>query len=142
MTSLSEIFSSIFGDGQGNAGQPLEQARAYQIMRRHNPNGMIGLEDRIVCMIEDHTDPDGRLFRIEYQSTSDGRHANAWVRHNPWGPVTDMHTINGGMICIGAGSHDSNPTRSPYDLETVITKARFWCIAISVYHETGEFPNP
>jgi len=142
MASLSQILSNLFGPGKADLGQRVEQPRAYQIMRRHNPKGLVGVEGRIVCMIEDYTDPDGRLFRMEYQSTPDGRQANAWVRHNPWGSLQDMHTINGGMICIGAGVHDSDPARSPYDLETVIKKARFWCTAISVYHETGEFPNP
>jgi len=142
MASLSQILWSIFGPGPSGIGQPIGQARACQIMRRYNPNGLIGVEGGSVCMLEDVSDPDQRMYRIEYQSTPDGRHANAWVRHNPWGPVSDVHTINGGMICVGAGAHDTNPACSPYDLETVIKKARFWCTAISVYHETGEFPNP
>lgn len=115
---------------------------AFRVMQRMNPNGLIAAEGRWICMIEDHADPDGRMYRLEYQSTPDGRHAIAWCRHNPWGSVNDHHTLSDGLICIGSGAHSSNPANSQFDLETVILRARFWCTAISVYHETGEFPEP
>lgn len=143
MARLREFFASMFGaDRPDQEIFDVEQTPAFRILRRYNRNAIIGTERGIVCAIEDHADPDGRIFRIEYQGTPDGQHANAWVRHNPWGSISDMHTINNGMICIGRGAHDANPRRSQYDLETVIKKARYWCTAISVYHETGDFPSP
>jgi hypothetical protein len=94
-----------------------------------------------VVMIEDVRDPDGRLFRIEIQSTPDGQHAIALVRYSPWGSTSDAHCLSG-VICLGPNGHGSNVTSSPYALEVVIPRARFWCVAVSHFHETGEFPSP
>ena len=132
--SFLDMFSSR------TAATPVKTV-AFGIMRNFNSNGLIGVDNNNICMIEDHTDPDGRMFRLEYQSTPDGRRAVAWCRHNPWGSVSDLHTLRGGLICIGPGSHSPDPAQSPHDLDTVIRRARFWCTAISVYHETGEFPG-
>ena len=142
MAGLLDGIVKLFGGATAPAARrPLSSTRAYEILRRLNPNGLIGEENGCVCMIEDHTDPDGRMFRLEYQSTRDGRHAVAWCRHNPWGSVSDTHTTNGGLICVGPGGHGPRPASSRYNLEFVVTRARFWCTAISVYHETGNFPN-
>ena len=139
---FGQALRNLFGPAPGLApGQPVTSTPAFRVMRVFNPNGLIGVDDGNICMVEDCTDPDGRMYRIEYQSTPDARHAIAWCRYSPWGSVSQPHTINGGMICIGAGAHDSRPGHSRYDLETVIRRARFWCTAVSVYHETGEFPN-
>lgn len=120
--------------------EPLEHSRAFEIVRRLNGNCLIGIEGQFVCAIEDHADDDGRIFRLEYQSTFDGRRAVAWCRYNPWGSVSDVHTTGGGLICLGTG-HSARPTASPFDLETAVLRARFWCTAVSVFHETGSFPN-
>ncbi len=121
--------------------RPPPEGDAYDILGRMNPNALIGFENGHVCAIEDHTDPDGRMFRLEYQSTPDGRHAIAWCRNSPWGSNTDVHTTNDGLICVGPGAHDTDPARSSYDLEYVIARARFWCVGVSVVHEGGAFPE-
>ena len=139
---FGQAIRNLFGSPLGLApGQPVTTTPAFRVMRGFNPNGLIGVDDGSICMVEDFTDPDGRMYRIEYQSTPDALHAIAWCRYSPWGSVGEAHTINGGMICIGPGAHDSRPTQSNYDLERVIRRARFWCTAVSIYHETGEFPN-
>lgn len=139
---FGQALRNLFGPPPGLApGQLVTSTPAFRVMRVFNPHGLIGVDDGNICMVEDCTDPDGRMYRIEYQATPDARHAIAWCRYSPWGLVSEIHTIHGGMICIGAGAHDSSPARSRYDLETVIRRARFWCTAVSVYHETGEFPN-
>lgn len=141
MAGLFDFLRSIFGPAPRVHLGTIENTRAFQIMRRFNSNGLIVSEGDFICMVEDHADPDARLFRLEYQSTPDGRSAVAWCRYNPWGSVSDAHTTNGGLICIGPGAHGPQPNGSRFDLETAILRARFWCTAISVYHETGRFPN-
>ncbi len=122
-------------------------ARAEDIMVRANPNVLVGDEDDCVVMIEDVSDPDGRIYRMEYQSTPDGEHAVAYCRYNPWGtpndgePATVGHCFDDGLLCLGR-EHAASPAQSPYDLKTVIQRARFWCTAFSVLKETGEFPQP
>jgi len=115
---------------------------AFRVMRHHNPQGLIGVDNGVICMIEDHTDPDGRMFRLEYQSTPDGQHAIAWCRYSHWGNVdSERHISNGGVICVGPTAHTPTPAESDYDLDYVVPKARYWCTAISVFHETGHFPR-
>lgn len=125
---------------QPTVAAPDGSKTAVQTLRRLNPNGFIAEEDGLVCMIEDHTDPDGRMFRLEYISTPDGRHAVAYCRHSPWSNSTP-HQLSGGLICIGPGGHNPVVRQSAYTLDHVVPRARFWCTAASVYHETGEFPQ-
>jgi len=119
---------------------PVHETPAFRIMRQFNHNGLIGAEGRFVHMIEDHRDPDGRLYRLEYVSTRDGRHAIAYCRYKPW-PNGSPHLLTGGLICIGPGGHNSDTASSSYGLQYVIPRARYWCTATSVYQETGEFPD-
>lgn len=119
---------------------------AQTIMKQANRNALIGHESGIDVMIEDVMDPDGRDYRIEYQSTTDGEHAVAWCRFNPWGNLdggeeyTVGHVDSSGFLCIGAKSIRS-VHESPYELRYVISRARYWCTAFSVLKETGEFPQ-
>lgn len=120
---------------------------AQTMMRQLNRNALVAREDGLDVMIEDHADPDGRIYRIEYQSTADGEHAVAICRYNPWGSVngateyTVSHVDTDGFICVGTQSIRSVPD-SPYSLQYVVTRARYWCTAFSVLKETGIFPNP
>ena len=130
---VSEVFGKLFKAGKRRqAGGQAQPPPAWVILRGFNPKGLIGLENGFFCMIEDHADPDGRLFRLEYQSTPDGRRAVAWCRYNPWGSVHDMHTTSGGLICIGSSAHGPTPAYSSYDLNYVIPRARFWCTRIEI----------
>jgi hypothetical protein len=128
------IFSWLFGTTDS-----VEAAHA--IMRRLNKNAIIGREGVFACMVEDHADPDGRWFRLEYLSTGDGKRAIAICRYNPWGSVKEMHTVGNGVICVGPGGHVTNPHESRYSLRHVISRARLWCTLVSVYHESGSWPN-
>lgn len=132
-------------------------SRAEDIMRSANRNALIQRDD-VGNMVasEDHTDPDGRLYRLSYTATADGRRALAYCTYNPWG--SGQHDLNAGMqyhvghvwggsgsdrgfICVG-----DNATKilaeSPYDLEFVIKRARYWTVGFSVLKETGAFPQP
>jgi len=117
-------------------------------MIQHNRNALIGRDaDGAICMIEDWTDPDGRMYRMEYRSTPDGNHALAFCRHNPWGggPNSGVNYATGhvntdGLLCIG-NDHGSDYARSPYNLATVIMRGRYWCTGFSVLKETGSFPQ-
>src|SRR5205823_1771369 len=103
---------------------------AEQIMRQLNPHGLIarlGL-GQIAAMIEDVSDPDGRMYRLEYQSTGDAQHAIAFCRYNPWGGTGSpsagadydaSHVDEDGFLCLGTSS-ERVLTRSPYDLTYVI----------------------
>ncbi|NLX54195.1 MAG: hypothetical protein GXY58_03690 [Planctomycetaceae bacterium] len=127
----------VFRDAAGTARR--HETRASQIMRRLNRHALILEQGRVVYMVEDFSDSDGRLFRLEYQATPDGRRAIAFCRFNPWGAGGDMHLYGDGQICLGR--HGIGLQDSPFDLDTAVRRARFWCVAVSVYHETGSFPN-
>jgi len=122
-------------------------SQAEAIMRQNNPNALVGIEGDEVIIIEDVSDPDGRLYRLEYQCTPDARKAVAICLSNPWGGVNagtsywETHVDDEGFICVGSSSikHLEN---SPYDLEYVVARARYWCTAFSVFMEQGEFPEP
>jgi len=117
---------------------------AFRKLRELNPQMLIAWDGGRICAIEDHTDPDGRMFRLEYETTADGAKAIAWCRHNPWSPgapVLEPHTTNGGLICVGPAAHTTDVNASRHDLEFVVPRARFWCIGVSVFHETGQFPE-
>ncbi len=148
MMALLSVLRYLFGSpGSAPArseasAEAFENSEAMKIMRRLNPNGLIGLDaDGAIVMLEDVVDPDGRIYRIEYRCTPDGKHAVAWCRYNPWGAVSDLHTTQGGLICLGPGAHMCEPAYSRFDLETAVARARYWAVATSVYHETGVFPE-
>ena len=121
---------------------------AEKIMRAYNRNALIGTDaDGSTAMIEDVRDPDGRLYRIKYRSTSDGQHSAAFCCWNPWGgknggaPYTAGHVREDGFLCIASGATD-NVATSPHALPYVIARARYWCTAFSYFKEKGNFPNP
>ena len=120
---------------------------AHDIMFNLNPNALIGTEDSTAVMIEDVADPDGRMYRMEYQSTPDSRHATARCLSNPWGGKTGgdsnplrSHIFSDGTLCMGRGR--TSLFGSPFDLADVIQRSRYWCTAFSVLKETGRFPQP
>lgn len=123
---------------------------AARRMRALNPHAAVGSEDNYVVVVEDHSDPDGRMYRLEYRSTPDGRRAIAYCLYNPWGlggepsageDYFEAHVADDGFLCLGNGS-ERQLARSPFDLEYTVRRARFWCTAFSVFAETGEFPDP
>lgn len=119
---------------------------AQTLMKAANKNALIGADNGVEVMIEDHVDSDGRIYRIEYQSTPDGKHSIAFCRFNPWGALnggeeyTVGHVDQNGFICVGKQSVKAVHA-SPYDLQYVIQRARYWCTAFSVLKETGAFPH-
>ncbi len=119
-------------------------------MRTLNPNAVVGEEGDYVVVIEDFSDPDGRMFRLEYRATPDAGRAIAYCLHNPWGmegnPCAgegyfEAHVAEDGFLCLGAASV-LQLERSPYDLDYAVRRARYWCTAFSVFEETGVFPDP
>lgn len=122
---------------------------AEEVMIKANRNGLIGVEDDgTVVMIEDVSDPDGRMYRLEHRCTADAKHAIAFCRHNPWGGVQGNedydvgHVSESGFICLGPEHRGQRVIDSPYPLMFAIRRARFWVTAFSVLKETGRFPLP
>lgn len=120
---------------------------AYDIMLGTNPNALISMEGSALVMIEDVADPDGRIYRMEYQCTPDGRHATARCLFNPWGGKTGgednphkSHVFSDGRLCMGDGR--TSLFGSSFGLADVIQRTRYWCTAFSVLKETGRFPQP
>ena len=119
---------------------------AETIMRSVNPYALIGEDDDgSIVMIEDHSDPDWRLYRIEIKSTPDGERAVAYCRHNPWGgnpyDLLISHVGHDGALCLADDCH-GDLASSGLNLRDAIDKARYWCTGFSVLMETGQFPNP
>ena len=121
---------------------------AESIMMNFNHKALICNEKDYIVMIEDCTDPDGRMYRMEYRSTPDGKQAIAYCLYNPWGnkngdeSYSGGHVAEDGFICLGPNHDDKNLKNSPYDLEYVIRRSRYWCTGFSVLKESGVFPNP
>ena len=147
---IFSLLSPFLRQASMNLGvQVQDTAQAEAVMRGFNPHALIGSENGRAVMIEDVSDPDGRMYRMEYQSTGDGRKAVAFCRHNPWGKVnagvslSEGHVASDGLLCMGsAHSYSRDPARSRYDLAFVIQRGRYWCTALSVLKETGRFPQP
>jgi hypothetical protein len=118
------------------APPPPRAPRALDIMRRLNRHAIWSREGGREVFIEDHRDPDGRWYRLEYQSDSQGRNAVAYCRYNPWGTNTygvhQSHLFPDGRICLGNGE---------FNLEAAVQRARFWCTAYSYLREHGTFPG-
>jgi hypothetical protein len=143
------IFDLLFGGETPASPSASSPGTAGEIARELNPQALVGAENGIVVIIEDVTDPDGRMFRMEYQATPDGKHALAYCRYNPWGSrpnagtsAASSHVFSDGSICMGSKHYGGPVQRSPYNLRTVMERARYWCTGFSVYKETGQFPNP
>lgn len=107
-------------------------AAAEATMRRLNPNAAHAHENGREIFVEDVADPDGRMYRLEYQTDTAGRGARAFCRHNPWGGnpygVHQSHLFDSGQICLGARD---------FSLEEAVERARFWCTAYSYFREHG-----
>ena len=112
--------------------------QASDIMRGLNPQALQSRESGHEVFIEDVKDPDDRWYRIEYRCRPDGSNAMAWLIYSPWNanpfPYTQSHLGSDNFICVGPGlSH----TSSPYDLDYVVKRARFWCAGYSYLREHG-----
>lgn len=121
---------------------------AEEIMLQENPNALVGIDDDgEVVMIEDVTDADGRMYRLEYRSTPDGEQAVAFCRYNPWGDVNGGeayvtgHVAENGFLCLGTDHDGQDVKSSPYNIAFIIRRARYWCTGFSVLKETGTFPK-
>ncbi len=123
---------------------------AEQVMSTLNPNAVVSREGSVVVAVEDWSDPDGRMYRLEYRSTSSGHKAIAWCLYNPWGVEGEpsagadyfvAHVAPDGFLCLGVGS-ERRLDKSPFGLDYAVRRARYWCTAFSVFRETGEFPEP
>ena len=124
-------------------------SNSEEIMRSFNHNALIAPdEDGRICFIEDVADPDGRLYRIEVQSTQDGSQAIAFCRSNPWGYLNGGesydrgHVDENGFLCIGCEHRGQNLEDSSYDVRYAIQRARYWCTGFTVLKQTGSFPDP
>lgn len=123
--------------------------RAVSIIEKYNPKAIYTISPTLVNIIEDIRDPDGRMYRVEYESTLNGSHANAWCRSNPWNRADpscgksyhDGHVGNDGFLCLHTNATRTLP-QSPIGLEVAIQRVRYWTIAFSVFMETGTFPQP
>lgn len=124
---------------------------ALREIERHEPDELVAIHQGGggVVIIEDWADPDGRKYRLEYQSTEDGEHAIAICRYNPWGGkgnpnagvnYLDGHVAEDGFLCL-AESTTRELEESPYDLDFAIRRARFWCTAFSHFKENGSWPD-
>jgi hypothetical protein len=120
---------------------------AENIIRSMNHSALVTQENGNVVGIEEHWDSarDRRLYKLEYQSTPDGRRAIARVLYNPWGGsgrpnagkgYAECHVDSSGLLCVGSNPSSSVETSS-YDLATVIKRARLWCTTFSAWAEGG-----
>lgn len=103
-----------------------------------NRSALHGREGGKEVFIEDVRDPDGRLYRVEYQCEADGSNAVAFCRFNPWADnpysYDQSHLGGDGFICY-AKPLDRN--RSGYDLDYVVKRVRTWCVGYSFMREHG-----
>lgn len=132
------------------AQEPVQQippsSPAEAALKEFNSNMLIGEENGFVVGIEDHFDePGGKLYRIEYQASKDGKHANAWLRHNPWDPARvdagadylTAHVSSDGFLCMHRLATRDTP-KSPFDLDYAVKRGRLWCTLFSYWKETGD----
>ena len=109
---------------------------ALAIMRELNQNVVWGREGNREIFLEDWCDPDGRWYRLEYQTDQDGRSAKAFCRHNPWGgnphSAPESHLFSSNEICLGSGT---------FRLADAVQRARYWTTGYSYLREHGTFPN-
>lgn len=109
---------------------------AMQIMRRLNPNALVAMENGREVFIEDVSDPDGNLFRLEYRVDPTGDNALAYCLYSPHPKpqyqVTQTHLMSDGSICTTANAHTVGDP-----LEHTVMRARFWCTAYSFLCQHG-----
>ena len=97
---------------------------------------------------EVYLDPDNRPYTLEYFATSDGRQCVSYCLENPW----DLENVNAGesyeqshidtdgFLCIGPDSLKS-VFSSPFGIEFVVLRSRFWAVGFSWMKENGSFPE-
>lgn len=122
------------------------------VMQYYNPSAYIEYTNDIFVAYEQHIDcpEDLRTYMLVYYSTLDGKHAQAFCKHNPHDltrpnagyEYAKCHCDNEGNICLGDGTHRGELDDSKYTLEDAILKARYWCTAFSYMVEHGHFPQP
>jgi len=100
-------------------------------MKKLNPKACVREDPSLpglLIFIEDWK-VDDLYFRLEYRSTEDGKRANAYLLYNPCGeerlPATVTHLESDGHLCLFEKS-TKNTYASPYDLESVVKRARYW----------------
>ncbi len=148
LVAMAAAFLDRLFGGPGNNAELPDPCAASRIARGLNDNALIAFENGHVVAIEDHNDPDGRMYRLEYRSTQDGRHAVGYCLSNPWNRrerndgvgFSTGHVASDGFLCLGSRA-TRDVASSPFDLDYVIRRSRYWCTAFSVYKETDEFPN-
>jgi hypothetical protein len=119
---------------------------AASIIRSMNKQALVTEEHGKIIGIEEVWDSgtDKRLYRLEYQSTPDGRKAISKILSNPWDRArpnagqdyTACHVSSNGLVCIGDKA-SSTVADSCYDLATVIKRTRLWCTVFSAWMEGG-----
>jgi len=138
MSGLLDRFRDLGGARMHTDARPAHGGpdEAMRKMLELNPNTLCFKENNKSVFLEDHTDPDGRLFRLEYMCDENGRVTKAYVRHNPWPPadvaIGNTHLM-GDEICIGPRSH----AQDGYDLADTVLRARHWCGCYSLLREHG-----
>ncbi len=126
------------------------ETAAATIMHELNPQALVAWDGDHIAIIEDVTDPDGRMFRLEYESAPDGSRASGFCRSNPWNRqevtcghgYSTAHVHPSGFLCLGRGYSSRSLSASPFNLSDAVKRSRFWCTAFSVFMETGAFPSP
>jgi hypothetical protein len=114
-------------------------ATPYDTIRESNPHALWARENNREIFVEDVTDPDGRMYRLEIRCDADGRNAEAYCLHNPWGrntySVSESHIFDSGLLCLG-------PHGRAISFKDAVARARYWATAYSCLRETGRFPQP
>jgi hypothetical protein len=114
----------------------IAQSSAHEIMLSLNPHALAGRENGWEVFIEDVTDADGRIYRLEYRCKRSGRSARAFCLYSPWPPaslpLTDSHLMPDRSICTSAQAH-----RGGDPLDYAVARARFWCTGYSFLREHG-----
>lgn len=154
LQTLKEILSlpSRIPSADAIQNSSREQSAAEVIVHRHNPKMMLHVSKAKNRLhgLEDYSDTDGRLYRLEYISTLNGKHALGYVRHNPWSPSDpsagladyQVHVYPNGAICLGKGFHTRKEyANSPFDMDYVIKRSRLWTNCFSYYQGAGRWPK-
>jgi hypothetical protein len=120
---------------------------AELLMHEANPHAAIGEENDLIKMVQEVSDLEGRLYKLEIVSTKDASHANAYCLWNPWGESPNAgesynvgHVKDTGLLCLGKGTTE-NVLESPFTLDFVLPRAAFWVTGFSVLKESGHFPQ-
>jgi hypothetical protein len=129
------------------ANQKMFTTCAERTIRQYNANALVSTDGDLVYAIEDCSDSDGRMYRLEYIATADATKAAVYCRYNPWASSSDLsaceeytiaHIRKDGYVCVGTGIHEDSVYKSPFSLEYVIKRARYWCTAYSYFKETRD----